>query len=143
MTLESFLEGHVRVVDWLGGVPRECVYDNLRSVVAKRDSREMVRWNPRFFTSSQSSTKYSRIMSGSTPTVSSSRSGSQGAGSDTPHPRRTISARLAKVGGPPGRASSPNAPLGGYRSARRLPDDDGATFITCILAAWGTSYFNV
>jgi Mu transposase, C-terminal domain len=48
MTLESFLEGHVRVFDWLGGVPRECVYDNLRSVVAKRDSREVVRWNPRF-----------------------------------------------------------------------------------------------
>ena len=31
MTIESFLEGHVRVFDWLGGVPRECVYDNLRS----------------------------------------------------------------------------------------------------------------
>ena len=30
MTLEAFLEGHVRVFDWLGGVPRECVYDNLR-----------------------------------------------------------------------------------------------------------------
>ena len=29
MTLEAFLEGHVRVFDWLGGVPRECVYDNL------------------------------------------------------------------------------------------------------------------
>jgi transposase len=24
-----FSEGHVRVFDWLGGVPRECVYDNL------------------------------------------------------------------------------------------------------------------
>lgn len=48
MTLESFLEGHVRVFDWLGGIPRECVYDNLRSVVAKRDSREVVRWNQRF-----------------------------------------------------------------------------------------------
>jgi transposase len=48
MTLESFLEGHVRVFDWLGGVPRECVYDNLRSVVAKRDSRQVVRWNARF-----------------------------------------------------------------------------------------------
>jgi transposase len=48
MTLESFLEGHVRVFDWLGGVPRECVYDNLRSVVAKRDSHQVVRWNPRF-----------------------------------------------------------------------------------------------
>lgn len=48
MTLELFLEGHVRVFDWLGGVPRECVYDNLRSLVAKRDRREVVRWNPRF-----------------------------------------------------------------------------------------------
>jgi transposase len=48
MTLESFLEGHVRVFDWLGGVPRECVYDNLRSVVAKRDCRQVVRWNQRF-----------------------------------------------------------------------------------------------
>ncbi len=42
------MEGHVRVFDWLGGVPRECVYDNLRSVVAKRDSRQVVRWNQRF-----------------------------------------------------------------------------------------------
>ena len=48
MTIESFLEGHVRVFDWLGGVPRECVYDNLRSAVAKRDSRQVVRWNQRF-----------------------------------------------------------------------------------------------
>ena len=48
MTLESFLEGHVRVFDRLGGVPRECVYDNLRSVVAKRNSRQVVRWNQRF-----------------------------------------------------------------------------------------------
>jgi transposase len=48
MTIESFLEGHVRVFDWLGGVPRECVYDNLRSAVAKRDSRQVIRWNQRF-----------------------------------------------------------------------------------------------
>lgn len=48
MTLESFLEGHVRVFDWLAGVPRECVYDNLRSVVAKRDNRQVIRWNQRF-----------------------------------------------------------------------------------------------
>jgi transposase len=47
MTLESFLEGHVRLFDWLGGVVRECVYDNLRSVVAKRE-RDAIRWNPRF-----------------------------------------------------------------------------------------------
>jgi transposase len=47
MTLESFLEGHARLFDWLGGVTRECVYDNLRSVVAKRERGE-IRWNPRF-----------------------------------------------------------------------------------------------
>jgi transposase len=47
MTLESFLEGHVRLFDWLGGVTRECVYDNLRSVVGKRE-RDEVRWNTRF-----------------------------------------------------------------------------------------------
>jgi transposase len=47
LTTESFLEGHVRVFDWLGGVVRECVYDNLRSAVARRDG-ELVTWNPRF-----------------------------------------------------------------------------------------------
>jgi transposase len=47
MTLESFLEGHVRAFEWLGGVPRECVYDNLRSVVARREGDQVV-WNPRF-----------------------------------------------------------------------------------------------
>jgi transposase len=47
MTLESFLEGHVRAFEWLGGVPRECVYDNLRAVVARRERDEVV-WNRRF-----------------------------------------------------------------------------------------------
>ena len=47
MTIESFLEGHVRAFEWLGGVPRECVYDNLRSVVARREG-EQVLWNRRF-----------------------------------------------------------------------------------------------
>jgi transposase len=47
MTIESFLEGHVRAFAWLGGVPRECVYDNLRSAVARRDG-DVVTWNPRF-----------------------------------------------------------------------------------------------
>jgi len=47
MTLESFLEGHARLFDWLGGVTRECVYDNLRSVVARREA-DVVQWNPRF-----------------------------------------------------------------------------------------------
>lgn len=47
MTIESFLEGHARALEWLGGVPRECVYDNLRSVVARREGEEVV-WNQRF-----------------------------------------------------------------------------------------------
>jgi transposase len=47
MTIEAFLEGHVRAFEWLGGVPRECVYDNLRAVVARRDGEQVV-WNPRF-----------------------------------------------------------------------------------------------
>src|SRR5581483_10365960 len=47
MTVESFLEGHVRAFEWLGGVPRECVYDNLRSAVARRESDQVV-WTPRF-----------------------------------------------------------------------------------------------
>jgi transposase len=47
MTIESFLEGHARAFEWLGGVPRECVYDNLRSVVARRVG-EQVFCNRRF-----------------------------------------------------------------------------------------------
>jgi transposase len=47
LTLEAFLEGHVRALEWLGGVPRECVCDNLRSVVARRERDEVV-WNRRF-----------------------------------------------------------------------------------------------
>jgi hypothetical protein len=37
----------MRAFEWLEGVPRECVYDNLRSVVARRERDEVV-WNPRF-----------------------------------------------------------------------------------------------
>ena len=47
MTVESFLEGHVRALTWLGGVPRELVYDNLRAAVARRDG-DQVTWNGRF-----------------------------------------------------------------------------------------------
>jgi transposase len=47
LTLESFLEGHVRAFEFFGGVVRECVYDNLRSAVARRE-REQVVWNQRF-----------------------------------------------------------------------------------------------
>ena len=47
LTTESFLEGHVRIFEWLGGVVRECVYDNLRSAVARRDG-DQITWNQRF-----------------------------------------------------------------------------------------------
>jgi len=47
MTVESFLAGHVKAFEWLGGVPRECVYDNLRSAVARRQGKEIT-WNARF-----------------------------------------------------------------------------------------------
>jgi transposase len=47
MTIESFLEGHARAFEWLEGVPRECVYDNLRAVVARRERDEVI-WNRRF-----------------------------------------------------------------------------------------------
>jgi transposase len=42
LTLESFLEGHVRAFEFFGGVARECVYDNLRSVVARREREQVV-----------------------------------------------------------------------------------------------------
>jgi transposase len=45
--VESFLEGHARTFAWLGGVPRECVYDNLRSAVARRE-QDQITWNARF-----------------------------------------------------------------------------------------------
>jgi transposase len=47
MTVESFLEGHVRAFEYLGGVPAECVYDNLRAAVARREG-DVIRWAPRF-----------------------------------------------------------------------------------------------
>jgi transposase len=47
MTIEAFLEGHARAFEWLGSVPRECVYDNLRSVVSRREGAEVI-WNRRF-----------------------------------------------------------------------------------------------
>jgi hypothetical protein len=47
MSVEAFLEGHVRAFSFLGGVPRELVYDNLRAAVARREG-PAVRWTPRF-----------------------------------------------------------------------------------------------
>ena len=47
MSLEAFLEGHVAAFDYFGGVPGECVYDNLRSAVARREGERVV-WAARF-----------------------------------------------------------------------------------------------
>jgi transposase len=47
MTVESFLEGHVAAFEFLGGVPAECVYDNLRAAVARRQG-DQIRWAARF-----------------------------------------------------------------------------------------------
>jgi transposase len=47
-TLEAFLEGHVRVFEWLGGAPDSCMYMHLHRVVAKRDRRGALRWSRRF-----------------------------------------------------------------------------------------------
>lgn len=35
-TLESFLDGHIRSFQYLGGVPAEILYDNMKNVVTKR-----------------------------------------------------------------------------------------------------------
>jgi transposase len=47
MSVESFLEGHVAAFEFLGGVPAECVYDNLRAAVARRRGTE-IEWAQRF-----------------------------------------------------------------------------------------------
>jgi len=33
--LEAFLEGHRQALEWLGGVPRECLYDNPKTAVVR------------------------------------------------------------------------------------------------------------
>jgi transposase len=45
-TLESFLRGHVEAFASLGGVPRICLYDNLKAAVLARRG-DAVRFNPR------------------------------------------------------------------------------------------------
>lgn len=45
-TLESFLRGHVEAFGALGGVPRQILYDNLKSVVLEREGEHIV-FHPR------------------------------------------------------------------------------------------------
>lgn len=44
-SMESFLRGHVEAFERWGGVPRELLYDNLKSVVVERDA-DHIRFNP-------------------------------------------------------------------------------------------------
>ena len=44
-TLDSFLSGHIQAFAYLGGVPRQLRYDNLKSAVAERYGQS-VRFNP-------------------------------------------------------------------------------------------------
>jgi len=44
-TLESFLRCHVHAFQAFGGVPRECLYDNLKSVVLERQG-DLIRFHP-------------------------------------------------------------------------------------------------
>jgi transposase len=45
-SLESFLDGHVAAFEALGGVPRQILYDNLKSVVIERVG-DHIRYHPR------------------------------------------------------------------------------------------------
>lgn len=69
------MEGHVRAFEWLGGVPRECVYDNLRAAVARRDAQQ-VTWAPRF---SQLRGHYAFHAHASTPGTPREKGGVEGA----------------------------------------------------------------
>lgn len=44
-TLESFLRCHVEAFEAFGGTPRECLYDNLKSVVLERQG-DLIRFHP-------------------------------------------------------------------------------------------------
>jgi transposase len=44
-TLESFLRCHVEAFETFRGIPRECLYDNLKSVVLERQG-ELIRFHP-------------------------------------------------------------------------------------------------
>src|SRR5436309_6916671 len=43
-----FIRCHLHAFAYLGGVPNELLYDNLKSVVLRRDAEDVVQWNPRF-----------------------------------------------------------------------------------------------
>jgi len=46
MTAASVVRGHVRAFEYFGGVPRACLYDNMKTVVAERIG-DVIRYHPR------------------------------------------------------------------------------------------------
>ncbi|NWG14960.1 MAG: IS21 family transposase [Acidobacteria bacterium] len=58
-TFETFVRCHLHAFRFMGGVARECLYDNLASAVAERDGR-IVRFNPRFLAFARESHFYPR-----------------------------------------------------------------------------------
>jgi transposase len=46
-SMPVFLRGHVEAFEYFGGVPRRCLYDNLKSAVAERVG-DAIRFNPTF-----------------------------------------------------------------------------------------------
>ena len=47
----SFIQCHVNAFDYLGGVPRRCLYDNAKVVTLGRDAEGRTEWNRRMWTS--------------------------------------------------------------------------------------------
>jgi transposase len=47
-TLETFMDGHIRAFRYLGGVPAEILYDNMKFVVVGRDEAGRPIFNPEF-----------------------------------------------------------------------------------------------
>jgi transposase len=43
-----FIRCHLHAFTYLGGVPKRLLYDNLKSVVLRRDADDVIHWNPRF-----------------------------------------------------------------------------------------------
>lgn len=47
-TLSTLIRMHEEAFSYLGGVPREILYDNMKTVMEGRDDRDEVRWNETF-----------------------------------------------------------------------------------------------
>nr|WP_275051288.1 IS21 family transposase [Brevibacillus agri] len=46
--LETLMGCHVRAMQYFGGVPQNCLYDNMKTVVIGQDDKGQVIWNERF-----------------------------------------------------------------------------------------------